>query len=282
MKRLMAIGMTLALAASATAEKRQVNGVWYSFHPTKDQAQLASGHTSNLSYHGGAIIPLAKVVPIFWGNYWGSGTGQTEANTMISFFEQFGTNAEYNVITQYYDTISGTRYVGLNTLTNTGDAYFDGSNPPTNVTDADVQAEVTKALGVKGYNASAIYEVFIPGTSYSTNGSAGSCGAPNLQYCAYHGSYTSSFGDTKYSIEPYPNCSGCSAVGFSTIENAEHFACHETREAVTDPTNPGAWYDRRGYEADDKCAWTPAPFIVGGYGYQYEWSNLTGSCVKTR
>ena len=38
-----------------------------------------------------------------------------------------------------------------------------------------------------------------------------------------------------------------------------------------------------GNEADDKCAWSPTPFIgTGGYGYQYEWSNLTTSCIRTR
>jgi hypothetical protein len=65
------------------------------------------------------------------------------------------------------------------------------------------------------------------------------------------------------------------------VQNQEHFVCHETREAVTDPVN--AWYDRRGQEADDKCAWSPTPFIgTGGYSYQYEWSNLVSGCVKTR
>jgi len=38
------------------------------------------------------------------------------------------------------------------------------------------------------------------------------------------------------------------------------------------------------YEADDKCAWSPAPFIdpCTGYAYQYEWSNANSGCVKTR
>ena len=44
-----------------------------------------------------------------------------------------------------------------------------------------------------------------------------------------------------------------------------------------------AWFDRTGYEADDKCAWTPSPFIgTGGFAYQYEWSNANNGCVKTR
>ena len=80
---------------------------------------------------------------------------------------------------------------------------------------------------------------------------------------------------------PYLSCSGC--VSFvSDTQNFEHFISHETREAVTDEDG-NAWFDRRGNEADDKCAWSPTPFIgTGGYSYQYEWSNLTKSCVKTR
>jgi hypothetical protein len=54
---------------------------------------------------------------------------------------------------------------------------------------------------------------------------------------------------------------------------------NETREAVTDE-DLNAWYDRRGAEADDKCAWSPAPFIDSGFGYQYEWSNAAGGCVR--
>jgi len=36
------------------------------------------------------------------------------------------------------------------------------------------------------------------------------------------------------------------------------------------------------HEADDQCAWSPAPFVDGGYGYQYEWSNADSGCVKTK
>jgi hypothetical protein len=32
----------------------------------------------------------------------------------------------------------------------------------------------------------------------------------------------------------------------------------------------------------DKCAWSPTPFLDGGYGYQYIGSNRTASCVRTR
>ncbi len=288
MKKVLALGFSLALASAAFAGPKEINGHWVNEHPSKNNPELNSGkarpghggRVTLLTYQGGDVLYAAKVIPIFWGTYWGSGTGANERAAMMSFFEQFGTNSHYGVITQYYDTTSGsTRYIGLSTLTNAGDDWYDSSAPPKNVTDAVVQGEVNKYLSTHAFNNQAIYEVFIPPTSYSSDGTSTSCGGPHLAYCAYHGSYTGGGHTIKYSIEPYPNCSGCQASGFSAIQNAQHFACHETREAVTDPVN--AWWDTRtGYEADDKCAWSPAPFIDGGFGYQYEWSNAAKACVK--
>ena len=109
-------------------------------------------------------------------------------------------------------------------------------------------------------DGSTIYEVFLPPTSYASFGNYDSCGGPNLVYCAYHSNFSHNGTDVKYASLPYPSCGGCQWTGFTAAQNFEHFACHETREAVTDPDG-NAWYDRRGNEADDKCAWSPAPFI---------------------
>jgi hypothetical protein len=77
----------------------------------------------------------------------------------------------------------------------------------------------------------------------------------------------------RYSIEPWPGCSGCQVSGWSNVQNQEHFVCHETREAVTDADLNAWWDSTTGNEADDKCAWTPTPFLgTGGYAYQWEWS----------
>jgi len=54
----------------------------------------------------------------------------------------FGLTGEYNVITQYYET--GPAYIVKSNLGAMGGAIYDSSTPPTNVTDADVQAEVLK------------------------------------------------------------------------------------------------------------------------------------------
>ncbi len=231
----------------------------------------------NIINHGGPVITSAKVVFIFWGPNFANAAhpDHTYATTLQAFRNQFGTTGEYNTITQY----SGIQLANLGS----GSAdWFDTSTPPTNVTDSAVRSKVTSYLATHTFNNSTIYEVVIPSSSYSSSGSSTSCGGPRLAYCAYHSHYSTSGHDVKYSIEPYPSCSGCKVSGWSDVQNQEHFTCHETREAVTDP-DLNAWFDSSGAEADDKCAWSPSPFIgTGGYGYQYEWSNLTGSCVRTR
>jgi hypothetical protein len=238
--------------------------------------------TSNLVYHnGGEVIVSAKVVFIFWGPSF-TGADAAYASTLQAFRNQFGTTGEFNVITQYYQNISGQQFIQLTNLGSGTPDWFDTSTPPTNVTDAIVQGEVNAYLASHAFDASTVYEVVIPSTSYSSDGTSTSCGGPHLAYCAYHGFFTSGSNAVKYSIEPWPGCSGCSLASWSNVQNQEHFVCHETREAVTDQ-QLNAWFDRSGNEADDKCAWSPTPFIgTGGYSYQYEWSNAAGGCVKTR
>jgi hypothetical protein len=248
--------------------------------PSKDEffaKPVRSGSAQNLTNHGGPVIHSARVVSIFWGPSWGTGgADNATANHITAFFNQFGGNSHYAVITQYFDSAGS---IHSTSLGNT--AWFDTSTPPTNVTDAAIQGEVLKYLSQSGssFDASTIYEVFLPRTSYSSDGSSTSCGGPRLAYCAYHGHFSNGGRDIKYSAMPYPSCGGCQSAGFTAAQNFDHFSCHETREAVTD-ADLNAWYDRRGAEADDKCAWSPAPFIDQGFGYQYEWSNAAGGCVK--
>ena len=282
MRHVLVAAVVLLFSTSAMAERvRELNtGKHVQVFPHRGRASKRGGPgSSNLSYHNGPVIHQATVVPVFWGSSttWGTnGAPSALAQTLINFFVQFGTNGEYNVITQYYD------FGGSVQLTNLGNLYWiDNAPPPTNVTDAALESEVVKAIGQVGFDASTVYEVFLPPTSYASFGNYDSCGGPNLYFCAYHGNFSYGGVDVKYASMPYPSCGGCQWSGWTPAQNFEHFACHETREAATDPDG-NAWYDRQGNEADDKCAWSPAPFLVSGYGYQYEWSNVVQACVQTR
>jgi hypothetical protein len=275
--------------ASPPAFAGDVRGLPHAAVPLRREAHAVAGYipvrgavnpsvaTTNLTYHNGPVIGSAKVVFIFWGPSFAnvSSPDHLYAQTLQSFRNQYGTTPEYNVITEY----SGIQRTNLGSGT---PDVFDTSTPPTNVTDAIVQAEVNAYLASHAFDASTIYEVVTPSGSYSSDGSPTSCGGPDLQYCAYHGSFTSGSNTVKYSIQPYPSCSGCSLPGWSDVQNQEHFVTHETREAVTDAMGNAWWDDNDGSEADDKCAWSPTPFIgTGGYSYQYEWSNAISACVQT-
>jgi hypothetical protein len=263
-----------AYAATGAAERPFADADHVVYSPARGVSHLPT--KANITNHGGGVLAAAKLVYIFWGPTFANAASPdfAYAATLQAFRNQFGTTPEYKTITQYG---------ALQTNLGAGTAdMFDTTTPPTNVTDAIVQSEVNKYLTTHAYDASSIYEVVIPKASYSSSGRSFSCGGRKVSYCAYHGSYSGSFGTTLYSIQPYASCSGCQVAGWSDVQNEEHFVCHETREAATDPVN-GWWDGTTGAEADDKCAWSPAPFFgTGGYGYQWEWSNADGACVKTK
>jgi len=270
-KVLMTLAVLLVAAgAYAQSELNEGDGHNHKFFARGYAASGKARSGSNLVDHGGPVIVAPKVVFIFWG--FGSGTSYT------SGIQSFRNSGMYN----YTRMIGQYRSAGASASTNMGGSAndkFDTTTPPTNVTDATVQSEVKKYFH-GAYDSSTIYEVVLPIGSYSSDGGSDSCGGPNLAYCAYH-SHFSDGGDVKYAIEPYPSCSGCQTSGFSSNQNVDHFIIHESREAMTDE-DLNAWYDRSGNEADDKCAWSPTPFIdqSTGFAYQYEWSNSAGGCVK--
>ena len=283
MKKLVVLTATLVAYAAAADELNTHAHALPTQAMAHQQARPGGGGASNLTNHGGPTLTKAFVIPIFWGPSW-TGADAGLATSIQNYVAAFGQTGEYNVITQY----SGIQKSFLN---GAGPAIFDTSTPPKNVTDAIIQQEVVNAVGANALRSDTIYEVFLPTTSYaSLSSSQTSCGGPALAFCAYHGNFASGTTDVKYGSMPYPSCSGCQSAGFNATQNFEHFISHETREAVTDP-DLNAWYDRRGNEADDKCAWSPTPFTDAATGtnadgtafaYQYEWSNANSACVKTR
>ena len=159
--------------------------------------------------------------------------------------------------------------------------WFDTSTPPTNVTDAAAQAEVRRYLALHPFDASTIYEVFLPSTSYSSTGGGTSCGGPNLAYCAYHNFTGGTASPVLYAVQPYASCSACQVSGWTADQNQDRNVAYTTRSTVVNPRF-NSWYDPSGQTGDDICAWSPPPFLDGGFGYPYEWSNAAHGCVKTR
>ena len=228
-----------------------------------------------LTNHGGGVIAHPKVVFAFWGPSFNNAASPdfSYARTLQAYRDQLGGTAVWAVLQEY-------GVFPTNLGAGTPD-WFDTSAPPINVTDAKVQAEVKRYLASHAYDSSTIYEVVIPQASYSSSGSSTSCGGPSLAYCTYHASTSGASGTIVYTIQPYPSCSGCQVAGWTAVQNQEHFVFHETAEAATDPVN-GWWDSTTGEEVMDKCDWSPGPFLSGGYGYQYVWSNRANGCIRTR
>ncbi len=287
MKKTLVIIASVLLASAAFAQgnsNKDLNNDRLHRLPTKDgdvnNHAGGAGGAGNLINHGGPVMPNAKIVYIFWG--WASNT----TDQYVAELQSFRANGIPNHIAMLAQYGAGSSGLGTGTV-------FDAVPPPsTKVTDAMVQSKVaaTCASLAGGCQTDTIYEVFIPSGYYSDDGTgAQSCGGTNLHYCAYHGNGDGSHlaSSIKYSIQPYPSCSGCHGLaGWTAYNDQEHFVVHESREAMSDP-QLNAWFDNAGYEADDKCAWgRNDAFLftenVGGhtYAYQMEYSNSAKGCVR--
>src|SRR5262249_37892629 len=115
------------------------------------------------------------------------------------------------------------------------------------------------------------------------------------QYCGWHTHATIAATDVKYAFVgnpgANPNCSVQTSVSPNGDVGADAMAsivAHELEEAASDP-DLNAWYDQRGYESADKCAWTfgatyklangsVANMSLGGLNFliQRNWVNASG------
>jgi hypothetical protein len=232
----------------------------------------ASYGSGKLVDHRGLEIANAGFTQIFYN------ASTYDANTatgLNGFVNAFGSGvADYTIIQQY-----GSHATIAATLANAG-VLNDNAGTPASISDTQIQQYLAGLFtaGKASANASTIYGVYLPPGTVSTLGTASSC----TNYCGYHSVFTYNGTQIKYAVFPWLTCSGCSLSGRSVLDMLTIVTSHEIREAVTDPGDNGvnAWYDRRGYEADDKCAWHHLyQMTAGGYWVQPEYSNQNGGCV---
>ena len=259
---------------------------------------------AGIYYHGGRVAANGfHVQSIYWASstiYPGgpaagtTGSGSQDGSLVGTFLRGLGGSAYYNINKTYWDNVTGsTRYV-------TGAVSYDGywadsNNAPSgtqNVSDGAITNEIAAGLGSGSltYRADTIYAVF-------SSGGVNLGGGAFTQYCAYHGHFTWNGNDVLYAVMPY-NAYSTSCEAQVTGPNGDpgdaevNTLAHEIEEANTDP-DLNAWYDRRGYENADKCAWTfgttstasnGAKYNVTLNGTQYliqrNWKNSgSGSCA---
>jgi hypothetical protein len=262
------------------------------------------GGNTGIFYHGGPVILSPRVVAIYWANapiYNGgpavntTGTGAQDGSLIGAFLRSLGGSPYWNINHTYFD---GSKNLVNNSLAYAGfwatnlNVPASGSAP----TDANMQALINAgfASGAITYDPSTIYEIFTA-SGVNLGGGFGS------SYCAYHGHFASTVGDVKYAAEPYDFefPTACAALkgspnGDAAADAEVNTIAHETEEFTTDP-DLNAWFDRRGMENADKCAWTfgttyvtsngsTANMNLGGNDYlvQRNWINSgSGGCRQS-
>ncbi|MDQ1514563.1 MAG: hypothetical protein QOE80_393, partial [Actinomycetota bacterium] len=175
----------------------------------------------------------------------------------------------------------------------TTDNYSQG----TTLSDAGVQKVVSSAIGSKRLpmDTNGVYFVL---TSSDVKESSGFL----TQYCGWHTHGTISGADIKYSFvgDPSRTLAACAAQtltspnGNTSADAMVSVIAHELEESVTDP-DLNAWYDSRGYENADKCAWTFGTTSAVGNGslanmtlgsrnflIQQNWVNASGGSCALR
>jgi serine protease len=169
--------------------------------------------------------------------------------------------------------------------------WLDSTNAiPSNPSQSALAAEAVRAAAyfgntTAGANANAQYVIATPhGNSSSGFGT---------QYCAWHSSTSSSYGNVAFTNLPYitdagANC-GANSVNAGPaglLDGVSIVGGHEFGETVTDQYPSSGWLDSRGAENGDKCAWVGlANVSLNGASFPVQplWSNAanggSGGCV---
>jgi hypothetical protein len=276
------------------------------FKPVQHSKQKPARPTrsNNLAYRGGVggigVETAPKVYLVLWGSQWTGTDTSGEASLLQSFFGHAGGSPWLNSVTQYCQGVaSGTITCGSSGqhAGNQAGIYVNtwadsASAAPSAPTQSQLAAEAVKAAGHFGNTSSAtnntVQYVIATSKGHSSSGFG-------TQYCAWHSSTSSSYGNIAYTNLPYiadagsscgANFNGLGAkAGITIVEG------HEMAETITDQFPNGGWLDRSGEENGDKCAWissgqgASASVSMNGSSYPVQslWSNAfnnnNGGCV---
>lgn len=213
-------------------------------------AATKTARTAPMAYHGGPLILGTTNVYYIWYGNW---TGNSATTILTDFAQSIGGSPYFNINTTYYD---GTGEHVSNSVAY-GGATTDDYSHGKSLSDSAIFAVVSSAItsGRLPSDPSGTYFVL---TSADVTASSGFC----TSYCGWHTHGTVGTVDIKYAFVGNPDrCpSACemqttSPNGNAGADGMASILAHELEEAVTDP-DLNAWYDRRGQENADKCAWT--------------------------
>jgi hypothetical protein len=317
LKRL-SIALSLALAASATgglagrvhADAGGVSNVHSTgaliVMPVRGAGHKpGGGGSNNLYYHGGVggvgvETGVDKVYLVYWGSQWTNHDPSGEASIQQSFFNGVGGSSWNNSVTQYCEGVaSGTIMCGssgthaANPTGVLGGTWYDSASAaPSKPTQSQLAAEAVNAAAHFGNTTSGanthVQYVIDTATGNNANGFG-------TQWCAWHSSTSSNYGNIAYTNMPYITDAGASCGanfnGLGANAGITIVGGHEFAETETDIFPNGGWLDASGGENGDKCAWISSgqgasasvSLSTGHFPVQSLWSNAfnngAGGCV---
>jgi hypothetical protein len=250
--------LALIGASTAIAQKPVDVGppdiIVHKVNPHAEALAPTVGTTSALSpilNHGGTVMGNTINVYVIWYGNWNQSNGSDNVagqQLVRTFLSSVGNSPYYNINTSY-PGVTGSVTLKAETA--------DGGSQGSRLSDASVQTIVSTAIN-SGKLPSDINGVYFVLTSSDVSERSGFCN----RYCGWHTYGTINGSNTKYSFVGNANrcLSSCAAQTISPNGNAGVDAmisviAHELEEAATDP-NLNAWYDSKGAENADKCAWT--------------------------
>jgi hypothetical protein len=217
---------------------------------------------NGINYHGGPVMPGTVHIYFIWYGKWISGPKKSDSQTTVSLL---------NALYAASGGMGGSPYAKINSTY--GDATHqvsgafslvrsatDNYSQTKSVSDTGIKNIVQRAISNGGLpkDTNGIYFVL---TSSDVNETSGFC----TQYCGWHDHATILSADLKFAFVGNPDrCPGaCEAQivspnGDSGADGMASVMAHETEEAISDP-RLNAWFDSRGYENADKCAWRFGP-----------------------
>jgi hypothetical protein len=283
-----AVFATVCLACTATAAGRPPSlaaGPASGFVPSHNvNHQKPRGHLSLLTWHFGPVMHSTTVVPVYWGSRWTSSSFTSDKVTGLNtLYSGIGGTAYARTNGEYTDNAGNVDTTQISKGSNLTDTSATPSGAPST---SQVLNEVAKVTG-----GNPVPNAYYPVYSDQPRGTAG--------YCAWHSSGTINGIQVQFgfffNLDGDPGCDPGAPTslghsqGLSALANVSG---HELSEMLTDP-QLNAWYDQRGDENADKCAWTfNGTVSIGGQSWKIQgnWSNAAantnsgyanGGCIQT-
>jgi hypothetical protein len=315
-----------AAGAAARAHHKVVFATQELWHAHAQRSVASAGAPAGsglLQFGGGAegvgvISGAPSVYVVLWGTQWGtqavdangiehfSGDTSGVVPRLEGFLKGLGTDGERwsAIATQYCEGVAAgatscpsnvPHVVAPSGGVLRGVWADESAASPAQSTDDQLASEAATAALHFGNvtptaNRLAQYVVVSPSGSHP-----GGFETPMGDFCGWHASTSSQYGEIAFTNLPYVTDAGAScganyvhAGAAGLLDGVTIVEGHELEETVTDEVPPAGWTDAAGYEIADKCAWIG----VGGTGGAQDialatgsfpvaglWSNADGECV---